>query len=552
MRTETRIPCQADQIADAVRFLRAAMERKKVDRKEIARALLTAEEVLTAMIAHAGEPEEKIRISLESVAGDLRIRITCRGTPFTKADVEKPLRFTDDTEANIAIERITSRILGSSLTIRSWHGGLNLAVIRLPASRYRQLYHTIGALVAGLLVGLLLRQAAPASFSQAVSANLFSPIYTMFLNALKLIVAPLVFLSIASSISDFHDLRSLGRIAMKIVGGYSLTSVLAIALGAAVWFLFPIGNPALQAAVSGSAAANTVSVAQNTSVTLLDTVVGIIPSDIVTPFLQSNMLQVIFIAVLVGLATGALSDKVHGFASFLDECYQVFSRMTAMIIRVMPVAVFCSMARMILSMELSALSSVLAWVPVIYLGNFLMLGIYGVMIFLFGRQNPLIFYRKFFPVMLTAFTFASSNATLPTSMETCSKKLGISERLCSFSLPLGATINMNGSCITLIITSLFMTKIFGMPITGQMMLTLLLSIFVLSVGAPGVPGAALVCISILLPQIGIPAEAVSIIMGLYSIVAMIQVCVNVTGDAVITLLVGRSEKMLDEEVFRAK
>ena len=154
--------------------------------------------------------------------------------------------------------------------------------------------------------------------------------------------------------------------------------------------------------------------------------------------------------------------------------------------------------------------------------------------------------------MLTAFTFASSNATLPASMETCGRKLGISRKIYAFSLPLGATVNMDGSCVALIVSALFMAKIFGIPVTFPMMATLFVSIFVLSVGAPGVPGAALICVSLLLPQIGVPADAVSIIMGLYAIVGMMTVCVNVTGDAVVTLVVAKSEKQIDLDTFRSK
>ena len=551
MREELRIGCRPERISEAIGFLQKTLDRKKIRSKDKTRALLTAEETLRAMISRAAGPEEEIVIRVDSAFGNVRIRMSCRGTAFEKTDVEKPLCIHDDEEANAAIEKMVSRILGNTLTVRN-RGGVNLAVIHVAASRYRQLYLTVGALFAGLLIGLLMRNTLPESVNTALSGNLFAPVYTMFLNALKLIVAPLVFLSISTSIADFRDIRSLGRIAGKVVGGYFITSFIAILVGCAFWFLFPIGDPALQAVVSDTAAASTVSTAQTVSVSLLDTIVNIIPGDIVKPFMQADMLQIIFIAVLLGLAAGALSDKLHVFRDFLDDCYMVFSRMTAMIISVMPVAVFCSIAKMALSMDLGSMASTLTWIPVIYAADFVMLGVYGLLIFLFGRQNPLTFYWKFFPVMLTGFTFASSNATLPTSLETCTGKLGISRRICSFSLPLGATINMDGSCITMMITALFMAKVFALPVTWQMIATLFLSIFVLSVGAPGVPGAALVCISILLPQIGVPAEAISIIMGLYAIIGMIMVCVNITGDAAITLIVARSEKMLDQEIFNSK
>ena len=234
------------------------------------------------------------------------------------------------------------------------------------------------------------------------------------------------------------------------------------------------------------------------------TITDIIPSDIINPFLSANMLQIIFIAVMMGVACGFLSDKITIFKDFLSDGYQVFSRLTVIIISVMPLAIFCAMAKMVLAMDLKSLLSVFTWVPTIYFGDILMMIVYSLLILLIGRLNPVTFFRKFYPAMLAGFTFASSNAALPTSMETCDKSLGVSKKIYSFSLPLGA---------------------------------------------PGVPGGTLVCISMLVPQIGIPAEAISLIMGLYSLVGMMQVCTNVTGDAAVTLIVARSEGLLDLDVY---
>ena len=307
----------------------------------------------------------------------------------------------------------------------------------------------------------------------------------------------------------------------------------------------------LKNAVTASGSA-IVTQAQNTSVSLIDTVVNIVPKDIISPFVSLDMLQIIFIAVMTGIAAGMLSARLQVFRTFLNECNMIFSRITAMIISFMPLAVFCNMAKLMQTMQLGQLASVLLWIPVVYAGQWIMLVIYGLIIRIVGRENPLTFYRKFYPVMLTGYTLGSSNATLPTSMEICGTKLGISKQVYSFSLPLGATINMDGTCITLMISALFMAKIFGVQVTPSMMLTLFVSIFVLSVGAPGVPGSALICVSILLPQLGIPPEAISIIMGLYTLVGMMLACVNVTGDAVITLITAKAEHKLDLDVFRSK
>ena len=543
-------PCEENRIHEAVEFIGKELAGRKVRPEERTKALLTAEEVIRAMIRHSGSPEERFNVRVNAFLGSVVVRITCRGAAFDRSELESSLYLDDDPEANAVISGLVSRITDHTLTLRHL-GGTNFAAVQAAKPRYRQLILTLGALLAGLLTGLLMQAVLPEAVNTAVAANLFTPVATMFLNALKMVVGPLVLFSIASSIAEFRDIRALGRMAVKIMGGYGITSAIAILLGAAVWYVLPIGDPALQNAVTGAGASIT-SAAQDTSVSLLDTIVNIIPKDVVQPFLSLNMLQIIFIAVMLGLAAGGIANRLTVFKSFLNDCYQVFSRITAMIISVMPAAIFCNMAKLTQSMQFHELASALTWIPVIYCAGILMLGVYGLLIRLVGRENPINFYRKFYPVTLTGYTLGSSNATLPTSMEICGKKLGISPKIYAFSLPLGATVNMDGTCITLMISALFMAKIFGIPVTFSTLATLFLSIFVLSVGAPGVPGSALICISLLLPLLGVPSDAISIVMGLYAPVGMMTACVNVTGDAAVTLIVAKQEKLLDLETFRSK
>ena len=542
--------CDNGRIREAVEYVREELEKRKIPSAGVSRAELAAEEVIRAMIRHAVSPEERFNVRVEGFLGNVSVRITCRGTAFERSELESALAVEDDPEAGAIISAMLSRILGGTLSLRN-RGGTNTAVIQAARPRFRQLLLTLGALVAGLLAGILMRAVLPEAVSTGIVTNFFTPVATMFINALKMVVGPLVLFSISTSIAEFRDIRALGRIAVRVLGGYSVTSAIAIVVGAAVWYLFPIGDPALKQAVTDAGASITAA-AGNTSVNLLDTVVNIVPKDIINPFLSLDMLQIIFIAVMVGLAAGAVSNKLHVFKQFLNDCYLIFSRITTMIISVMPLAIFCNMAKLAQSMEIGNLASALMWIPVIYCGALVMLVVYGLLIWIVGRENPITFYRKFYPVSLTGYTLGSSNATLPTSMEICGGKLGISPKIYSFSLPLGATVNMDGTCITLMVSALFMSKIFGIPVTFTTLATLFLSIFVLSVGAPGVPGSALICISLLLPQIGVPAEAISIVMGLYTLVGMMTACINVTGDGVITLIVAKKEKLLDLDVFRSR
>ena len=536
------------EISGVIDSLRDVLNRKKVPQKEIARTLLVAEDVLVKMIQNA--TGDKIDIFVGGILGSVEIRLVAKGKKFDTLDIEKNLLLEEgNEEINSVIHNLIEKLYGERFVVQNEHGK-NKVLIATKKSQFFGLFVTLFALFAGIGTGLILQNFFPSTVSKSVSDNVFSPIYTVFMNALKMIVAPLVFCSVASSIADFGDLKALGRIAFKIVLIYLFTSFLAICTGYATFSIFPIGNENLSALVS-DAAASTVAKSQNINISIKDTLIGIIPNNIITPFQKSDMLQLIFMAVVLGLGASSLSKKYPQIKIGISIANRLFSKITAVIVSFIPLIVFCAMAKMMVSMKFENLLDVFVWVPVVYAGDVLMICVYLVLLFVFARINPFKFLGKYYPAMISAFTLAASNPALPFSLKQCDE-MGVSRRVSSFSLPLGATINMDGSCVSLIITSLFMAKIFGIPITSDIFLKLALAIMVLSVGSPGVPGGNLVCITLIIPQIGIPAEAVSLVMGLYPLVGMMQTCVNVTGDAVVTTIVAKQEKLLDMEKYNRK
>ena len=546
--------CDPEQIAKAVDFIRDALKEKGVPQKKIIKAALSAEEVLVQLIAHAPEEkrkEQRILIEAGGFFGEVSLRFKAKGSEFTLAELKQSLSLEDlgDEDANNVVLRLMEKLLGDDLSIKN-AGGTNRVTMQVKKSHYAGLLITLACLVLGVATGLFMQNAFPAEISSAISANLFTPVYTMFMNGLKMIVAPLVFCSVAASIADFGDLKALGRIALRIVLLYVCTSAIAIFIGFAAYQIFPIGDPSLAEAVSLEEAEATLAKGENVTISIKDTIVGIIPSDIITPFQKSEMLQLIFMAVMLGIAASAIAKKMPEARNLLVVLNEVCSRITAALVRFIPLVVFCSMAKMMLSMNLGHLMNVAVWVPVIYFGDILMICAYLVLLLLLGGLNPLKFLKGFYPAMVSAFVFSSSNAALPSSMKQC-EQMGISSRVYSFSLPLGATINMDGSCISLMVSALFFAKIFSIPVSGSVLLSLFISIIVLSLGSPGVPGGNLVCIALLVPQIGVPAEAISLVMGLYPIVSMMQTCANVTGDAVVTAIVAKREKLLDAQKYNA-
>ena len=321
-------------------------------------------------------------------------------------------------------------MLGDNISINH-KNGINHVQINVKKSPYRQLINTLFALIGGIVFGLLLKNVLSDEINLMLVNSLFSPVYTMFLNALKMIVGPLVLFSIASSISEFDNLRSLGKIAGKVMLMYVFTSLLAIITGRIAYFIAPIGNSELMNMVSQNAAAVTPSV----SVSLKNTIMNIIPNNIISPFLNGDMLQIIFMAVLLGVGTSLFhNEKLNEAVKIING---LMSKITAVIISFMPIAVLCSMTKMIVTIDMSNIMSVFAWVPVCYLGHFMMIAVYMLLMVVLTGLNPLKFLKKFSGVMLTGFSTASSNATMPSSMKACDEKLGIASRIYSFSIPLG-------------------------------------------------------------------------------------------------------------------
>ncbi|MBQ9438281.1 MAG: dicarboxylate/amino acid:cation symporter [Lachnospiraceae bacterium] len=538
------------EIPKAVEFISECLREKKISGKKAVSPLLAAEEILEKICGAADEGGE-ITLRIGDFFGEVNIKYHAKGREFTIADIQNQLLFGNaaalDEEADLAMQGLMQKLFGNNLIIRCEKGRIDVRQ-NVKKSAYSSLITMLASLVLGVLAGLAMQYLLSSDLSAFITENILTPVYSLLMNALKMIVAPLVFFSIASSIAEFSDIKALGRIAGKIVAMYLLTTVLAIGVGLLTYRFFPIGNPALAQAVNADAAAETIAKGEAAAVSIKDTLVGIVPTDIITPFQKSDMLQVIFLAVCLGLACAALSKSAPAAKELISAMNSVFSKITGMIVSFMPVLVFCSMAKMMSSMKLSLFMDVIVWIPAVYLGDLLMICVYLLLILIFTRLNPLKFLAKYHPAMVSAFTLSSSNAALPSSIKQC-KKLGISEKVYSFSLPLGATINMDGSCVTLMLSALFFAGIYQLPITSPMLLQLFISIVVLSLGSPGVPGGNLVCLTMLIPHIGVPAEAVSLVMGLYPIISMMQTMANVTGDAAVTLIAAKSEDMVDMKIY---
>lgn len=405
------------------------------------------------------------------------------------------------------------------------------------------------AFVAAVVVGLLLRFYGGDSLNGGISTYVLTPLRTMFLNALKMLVVPVVFFAISSSVAGVSDIREYGRIGVKVFSFYTFTSFVAIIVGYVVYQLLQPG-----ANVQLDMSAYTYSADNSTGISLLDSIVNIVPTSFVGAFTGTEMLQIIFLAILAGAAATMLDngDDRQKVTEFLGLCNRFFLKLASIVMKTIPLATFCAMTLLVLTIDTSMVVALLKLVLGMLLGGVGMFLVYSLLFVLFVRKNPLNFFKKCLPNFLLFITFCSTSAVMPQTLDTCTKRLGISPKISSFSMPLGSTINMDGACVYLTLSTLFLAAVYHVPVTVDMLLKLAVTIVILSMGAPPIAGAGFICLSILVLQIGVPIEGLGVLMGIDQIMSMCRTLINGTGDFVGTAAVASTEKLIDYDVLDSK
>lgn len=545
------IPADSKElISEAVAFIEDALNEAGTDRRLALRAMLTAEEALARFAAYA-EEGGSVTVRVKRFLGDAVIEISSKGEEVDIASAGDTDDFSgmEDEEAERAIRSIILGAMSDTLKY-SYKGGVNRMRIMTGRTGRTMLRYTVIALAAGLILGVMLRFAAPDAFADGMCSWLFSPVKTMFMNALKIVIAPVVFFSIVTCIAQFKNIAELGRIGAKVMGMYLMTTVIAILISMGMSLLLHPGKIGFAVGMSTGVAAAGISTDVDTS--LLHTIINIVPSNFIQPFLESDTIQIIFLAVLVGIAVGMLGEYTPVLQEFFSACNSLFLTVTTMISRFIPVAVFCSVVLMMVQMQAESFVAILGMAGTYLICILCMLVTYGILILVLGRLNPLVFYMKNREGMLTSFSLSSSSAAMPTNMRTCTDKLGVSPKVCSFSIPLGATVNMDGMCVLLTVAGLFMARAYGVQVHGSMYVSLLLTIVLLSLGAPGVPGSGLVCLGVVLGSLGVPVDAIGLIIGIYPFFDMCNTISNTTGDVAAAAIVASSEGLLDRSIYYNK
>ena len=403
------------------------------------------------------------------------------------------------------------------------------------------------ALLIGALFGVVIHYWIPSSYIKdtVIVEGVLYVVGQGFIRLMQMLVVPLVFCSLICGSMAIGDTKTLGKVGVKTIGFYLVTTALAVcvALGSAL-LINPGRGLDMDAVQKGTVSSTT------EATSLVDTLLNIIPKNPVQSMANGDMLPIIVFALFVGIMLAKLGTRGSVVANFFSQFNDVMMELTMAIMKIAPIGVFCLIARTFATVGFSAFAPMLK-----YMGNVTLalaiqcLVVYQILLFVFTRLNPFKFIKKFLPVMGFAFSTATSNATIPMSIDTLSKKMGVSKQISSFTIPLGATINMDGTSIMQGVAVVFIAQAYGIPLTMGNLATVVVTATLASIGTAGVPSVGLVTLAMVLNSVGLPTEGIALIMGIDRILDMIRTAVNITGDAVCTTIVCHQEGSLNREVF---
>lgn len=404
------------------------------------------------------------------------------------------------------------------------------------------------SLILGAIVGSILYFLPASSFKTDILVNgIFYIVGNGFIRMMQMLVVPLVFVSIVCGSAAIGDTKTLGKVGVRSLIFYLCTTAIAVVVAIGVANII---NPGIGVKMANIVKTATSATSSTKSVSFAETILNIIPTNPIESLSNGTMLQIIFFALLLGIILAKLGDRVDSVSQFFNQWNTIMMEMTNIIMLVAPIGVFALTAKTFATLGFDMFLPMLKYMGSVVGG----LGIHCIVVYMallkiFTGLNPVRFIKKFFPVMTFAFSTATSNATIPLSIETLEKKVGVSKKISSFTIPLGATINMDGTAIMQGVAVVFTAQLFNINLSVADYLTVIATATLASVGTAGVPSVGLITLSMVFSSVGLPVEGIAYIMGIDRILDMLRTAVNITGDAVCTTIVAHQNKALNKEVF---
>ncbi|GAB2682527.1 dicarboxylate/amino acid:cation symporter [Aliiglaciecola sp. 3_MG-2023] len=410
-------------------------------------------------------------------------------------------------------------------------------------------------MIAGIITGVILKWSFDDSgdlafsvFGTTVSTydvlvnGIFNVIGQIFINSLKMLIVPLVFVSLVCGVANLSEPSKLGRLGGKSVLLYIGTTAIAITVAMIAAIIVQPG--------SGIPIPSDAVFAAKEPPTLAAVIIDIFPSNPFQAFTEGKMLQVITFAVLFGLAIAMVGDAGRRVAAFFEDLNTVIMKLVTILMNMAPYGVFALLAKLFTTIDEGRIASLALYFVLVFAVLLIHAFVnYSIILKLLTGLNPKYLFLKMREAVLFAFSTASSSATLPVTMETATKKLGIGKSVASFVVPLGSTINMDGTAIMQGVATVFIAQVYGIDLSTSDMLMVVVTATLASVGTAGVPGVGTLMLSMVLVQVGLPVEGVALILGVDRLLDMTRTAVNITGDCMVSCVVAKSENELDESVY---
>ncbi len=406
------------------------------------------------------------------------------------------------------------------------------------------------AMLLGLSIGLIAQWVAfpDNSFVQVYFfKGLIEAGGQIFVVSLKMVVVPLVFISLTNGAASLGATGSVGRLGGKTIGFYLLTTAVAVSLAL---FVALIVNPGISSSQQVDIEVQKYTPTESPSV--IETLINVFPSNPVAAMAEGKMLQIIVFALLFGIAISKSGDAGKKIGEIFENANLILMKLIMMIVSLAPYGVFCLMVKLGLNVGISEITKLAAYFFTV-VGVLIIHGIlvYPILLMLIARVNPLIFLKKMREPIMVAFSTSSSGATMPVTMRTVETNLGVKKRVSSFAVPLGATINMDGTAIMQGVATVFIAQFYGIALAPDQYLMVILTATLASIGTAAVPGVGLVMLTMVLAQVGLPVEGIGLIIGVDRLLDMLRTAVNVTGDGTVATLVASTENDLDKDKFNS-
>lgn len=397
------------------------------------------------------------------------------------------------------------------------------------------------ALILGALTGILLNLFAPGLFPP-LDTYVFTPIGKIFISLITMLVVPIVFISIALGTAGLGDPKKLGRIGLKTISYFLITTSIAIIIGLALAYLLEPGN-------AGTFETEGLKYSAEEAPPISETLLNIIPTNPIQAFAEANMLQIIVFAIFIGFALTILGSKVERVKEVFEQGNEIMMYLVNLVMKFAPYGTFALLASAIGQQGLDAIKAMSLYMIVVLLALVVhAIVTYGSSILIIAKRNPIDFFKGFAPAMGVAFSTSSSNATLPVSMNIAQKNLGVPKSISSFVQPLGATINMDGTAIMQGVATVFIAQVYDVDLTLTSLLIVVLTAVLASIGTAGVPGVGLIMLAMVLTSVNLPVEGIALIIGIDRLLDMARTAVNITGDAACAVIVAETEERTNKTV----